>query len=178
MTVKAPSVDQLRKVAADLGFDLTESDAESYLALMAGPLAAYSAVDAMPDYLPEVKYPRSPGYRPEGEENRYGAWYRKVSIQGADSGKLAGKKVAVKDNVCVAGVPMMGGASVLEGYVPEVDATVVTRILDAGGEIVGKAVCEYFSASGEAIPVLPDPFTIRASMDIRRAVPRPEAPRS
>ena len=115
---------------------------------MAGPLAAYSAVDAMPDYLPDVKYPRSPGYRPEGEENRYGAWYRKASIQGADSGKLAGKKVVVKDNVCVAGVPMMGGASVLEGYVPEVDATVVTRILDAGGEIVGKAVCEYFSASG------------------------------
>jgi len=43
---------------------------------------------------------------------------------------------------------MMNGASTLEGYVPNVDATVVTRILDAGGTIVGKAHCEYFCFSG------------------------------
>ncbi len=48
----------------------------------------------------------------------------------------------------LAGVPMMNGAATLEGYVPDVDATVVTRILDAGGEIVGKAHCEYFCLSG------------------------------
>ena len=35
-----------------------------------------------------------------------------------------------------------------EGYVPDVDATIVTRILDAGGEIVGKAVCEHLCFSG------------------------------
>ena len=50
--------------------------------------------------------------------------------------------MAVKDNICVAGVPMMNGSRVLESYVPEVDATVVTRILDAGGVIAGKAACE------------------------------------
>jgi amidase len=43
---------------------------------------------------------------------------------------------------------MMNGASTLEGYVPDVDATIVTRILDAGGTIVGKAHCEYFCLSG------------------------------
>src|SRR5262249_39989332 len=43
---------------------------------------------------------------------------------------------------------MMNGASTLEGYVPDVDATVATRILDAGGTIVGKTVCEYFCFSG------------------------------
>ena len=48
----------------------------------------------------------------------------------------------------LAGVPMMNGASTLEGYMPEVDATIVTRILDAGGTIVGKAHCEYFCLSG------------------------------
>ena len=55
---------------------------------------------------------------------------------------LAGKTVAVKDNICVAGVPMMNGSRVLEGYVPEIDATVVTRVLEAGGTIAGKAACE------------------------------------
>jgi amidase len=43
---------------------------------------------------------------------------------------------------------MVNGTSVLEGYVPEVDAEVAVRILDAGGEITGKAVCEYFCVSG------------------------------
>ena len=39
--------------------------------------------------------------------------------------------VAIKDNIMVAGVPMMNGASTLKGYTPDVDATVVTRLLDA-----------------------------------------------
>src|SRR5215472_14488125 len=45
---------------------------------------------------------------------------------------------------------MMNGSSVLEGYVPETDATIVTRILDAGGEILGKAVCEHLCFSGSS----------------------------
>jgi amidase len=72
----------------------------------------------------------------------------KTSIKGRPGGKLAGRRVVLKDNVCLAGVPMMIGANLLEGYVPEVDATVVERILGAGGEIVGKAVCEYYCVSG------------------------------
>ena len=40
--------------------------------------------------------------------------------------------MAIKDNVCVAGVPMINGSQILDGYTPDVDATVVTRILDAG----------------------------------------------
>jgi amidase len=47
---------------------------------------------------------------------------------------------------------MMNGSNVLEGLVLDVDATIVTRILDAGGEIVGKAVCEHLCFSGVPIP--------------------------
>ena len=83
-----------------------------------------------------------PGYRPSLEENRYNAWYWKTNIKGSGEGVLAGKTVAVKDNICVAGVPMMNGSRVLDGYVPEIDATVVTRVLEAGGTIAGKAACE------------------------------------
>jgi amidase len=43
--------------------------------------------------------------------------------------------------VCLAGIPMMIGSRVLEGFVPDIDATVVTRILDAGGTIVGTTNC-------------------------------------
>ena len=95
-----------------------------------------------------VKYPRNAGFRPGASDNRLNAWYWRCSIKGATSGPLAGKKIAIKDNVCVAGIPMMNGSNVLEGYVPDVDATIVTRILDAGGEIIGKAVCEHLCFSG------------------------------
>ena len=43
---------------------------------------------------------------------------------------------------------MMNGSRTLEGFVPDVDATVVSRILDAGGHIVGKSVCEDLCCSG------------------------------
>ena len=43
---------------------------------------------------------------------------------------------------------MMNGASTLKGYTPDVDATIVTRLLDAGATITGKAHCEYFCLSG------------------------------
>ena len=61
---------------------------------------------------------------------------------------LPGKKIALKDNICVSGIPMMNGCAILEGFVPDVDATVVTRILDEGGTIIGKAVCEDLCFSG------------------------------
>jgi len=56
--------------------------------------------------------------------------------------------VAVKDNIALAGVPMMNGSRTIEGYVPRQDATVVTRLLDAGATIAGKAVCEDLCFSG------------------------------
>jgi hypothetical protein len=72
----------------------------------------------------------------------------KTEVKGAASGPLEGRRIVLKDNICLAGVPMMNGASTLEGYVPDVDATLVQRILDAGGTIVGKSHCEYFCLSG------------------------------
>jgi amidase len=147
-TVKAPTIDQFRDVAADLGMSFSEADLATHLEALGPSIAAYNIVDRMTDELPVVTYPRTPGYRPTGEENARGAWYVKTTIKGADSGKLKGKTVVMKDNICVAGVPMMNGAATMEGYVPDVDATVVQRVLDAGGTIVGKAVCEYFCFSG------------------------------
>ena len=143
-----PGIPELRRAAQQLGMN----PSDDYLRAVdeiAGPLAhAYTALDAMPDELPPVKYPRGPGRRPQRDENKYGAWYVKTSIKGRPDGKLAGRRVALKDNICLAGVPMMIGADILEGYVPDIDATIVERILDAGGEIAGKAVCEYYCVSG------------------------------
>src|SRR5438067_5800739 len=147
-TVKTPTIQQIGQVAVELGFNFNDADLAAHLEALGPAFAAYNILDQMPDELPPVSYPRQPGRRPLTEENPYRAWYVKTEVPGAGSGKLAGKRIALKDNICLAGVPMMNGASTLEGYVPDVDATVATRILDAGGTIVGKTVCEYFCFSG------------------------------
>ena len=71
-----------------------------------------------------------------------------TAIHEAADGPLAGRTVAIKDNIMVAGVPMMNGSETLEGFVPTRDATVVTRLLAAGATITGKAVCEDLCFSG------------------------------
>jgi len=146
--VKKPTPAELHDVAKALGMNLTDADVASYLDLMTGTIDGYNMLAEMPSHVPPVKYPRTPGYFPEGEDNPHNAWYVKTTIKGAAGGKLAGKTVAVKDNVCVAGVPMMNGSSTLEGYVPDLDATIITRMLDAGATILGKVHCECFCFSG------------------------------
>lgn len=148
MRVNQPSLEELAGVAEQLGLHLSPAQLEEYRALMAPTVAAYDLLEHMPDELPRVKYPRTPGYRPSAEENPHNGWYYKSEIRGAKSGKLKGRTFAIKDNVCVAGVPMMNGSSTLQGYVPEIDATIVERILDEGGVILGKAHCELFCFSG------------------------------
>ncbi len=148
MAAKRPTVDQLYPIADRYQLDFSDDDLESFRGLMGNVLASYARIDELSEPAPSVSYSRSPGRRPQPQDNPLGAWYWRSEIHGASSGILSGKTVAIKDNVCVAGVPMMNGASVLEGYTPEIDATIVTRILDAGGTILGKAVCENLCFSG------------------------------
>ena len=71
--------------------------------------------------------------------------------QGADDGPLSGKTIGLKDHIAVAGVPMTLGSHFLDGYTPDFDATVVTRLLDAGATIVGKMNMEDFSFGGPGV---------------------------
>src|SRR4029453_13810734 len=148
MGVKPPTPAELAQVGRQLGMSLSATAISFFLETMTGSVGAYNLLDGLADPLPAVKYPRTRGHRPEGEENKYNAWYCKSEIRGAPSGKLAGKQVALKDNVCLAGGPRMKRPPPLGGYVPDVDAPIVTRILDAGGTIAGKVHCEYFCFSG------------------------------
>src|SRR5262249_9543977 len=147
-TIKVPTLEQLGEVAAELGFTFGEADLAAHHETLRPAFEAYNRLDQMPDELPAVPYPPLPRRPPAAGKNPPRAWDVKTEIAGVAAGKLKGKRVALKDNICLAGVPMMNGASTMEGYVPDVDATVVTRILDAGGTIVGKTVCEYFCFSG------------------------------
>ena len=134
-----------------VGIDLDRDAAEFFAEHIDATLRTYyRPLDAMSDEPPHVRFPRTPGFRPAAEDNPFNAWYWCTEIHGNDEGPLAGRTVAVKDNIAVAGVPMMNGASTLEGYIPEFDATVVDRVLEAGATITGKSNCEYLCYSGSS----------------------------
>lgn len=147
MTLPSATLAQVAEAAEAIGLKLNHDDLPVYGKLMQQFIDSYDVVDQLVDQLPPWKYPRLSGRFPTPEENPCNAWYVKCDIKGASSGKLAGKRVAIKDNIMVAGVPMMNGSSILEGYIPDMDATVVARILDAGGEVAGKAQCENLCMS-------------------------------
>ena len=147
MSLIRPDLDDLRRTAGELGLTFGPEEIASIHAMMAPSLAAYEALDSVADNVPLPRRSITPSRRPDALEDPHHAWYQKTRIEGAARGPLAGRTVAVKDNICVAGVPMMNGSATLEGYVPEVDATIVTRLLEAGGTIIGKTNCEHFCLS-------------------------------
>ena len=119
---------------------------EAYKALVAGNLEVAGLVDTVE--LPTTPIPTRDWHRPEPEDNPLGAWYVRTEVSGDNGGPLTGKTVALKDTVLLAGVPVTGGTSILEGYMPDRDAEIVTRLLNAGATIKGKAVCEAYCFSG------------------------------
>lgn len=106
----------------------------------------------LPDYTVPVdttRYPRQNIHRPTPEQQQYGnAWAHKFQIQGnPEATLLQNKTVCLKDNVAVAGVPQFFGTDAIPAHVPDSDATVVSRVLEAGANIVGTTICENFCNS-------------------------------
>jgi aspartyl-tRNA(Asn)/glutamyl-tRNA(Gln) amidotransferase subunit A len=58
---------------------------------------------------------------------------------------LVGVPVALKDNLCTAGVRTTASSRILETFVPPYDATAVERLEAAGAVVVGKTNCDEFA---------------------------------
>lgn len=96
--------------------------------------------------------------RPNQDEQAFGqAWAHRFLIRGnPEGGPLTGKSVSLKDVVAVADVPQLLGSDIIPSWTPTTDATVVTRLLEAGADIHGTSTCEnqchstssYTSAQG------------------------------
>ena len=148
MPIAKPTTAEIVAVAQRLGYPSAADDAEQYATIITDLLTAFDTVDEIDQDTPPPVLDSRPYHRPDPNEDPRNAWRVHTAITGAPSGPLAGKTIAVKDSIMVAGVPMTNGSDLLDDFRPTMDATVVTRVLNAGATIVGKTNCEYFCLSG------------------------------
>ncbi|OLN87416.1 Amidase [Colletotrichum chlorophyti] len=145
------------KLLEPLGLTIKPDESPDYQRLLAAVHDCATRIDSLPDYqpVPDTKrYPRQNLHTPTAEEQDFGhAWAHKFLIQGdgsaqdPSSGSLRGKTVCLKDCIAVAGIPQFFGSDAFPPWIPSADATVVTRVLDAGAHILGTATCEHFCNS-------------------------------
>ena len=149
MALRLPTDKDLRELAQANHFQVTEDEIEAFQQVIGDMFQAYEQLHQMPEPREPIKYrDRDPGQRPSRLEDPYNAIIRRCTLPGASSGKLVGKRIGLKNNVCVAGMPMTCGSLLLEDYVADIDATIVTRLLDAGAEIGALLNLENFAFSG------------------------------
>jgi amidase len=141
--------DELDELTREWGFTIDEAEVAEYLDLTEYLLGVIDDVAERPsppaDNIPAT---RDPGRRPEPGEDPLNAVVRWCRVASEGEGILAGRRVAIKDSVAIAGIPMTCGSRVLEGYVPERDAAVTERVLAAGGEIVAVTNMDDLAFSG------------------------------
>lgn len=156
------TLEDVKAISEASGFTIEPGNADetSFLLFANSFDAVCETVNKLPEYWdPRVAPCAVEGgertyYKPTEDENPLNAWAFKTTLRSADpgaaKGPLAGKTVAIKDNASVAGLPLGLGTSaeLLKGSkrpISPIDATVVGRILAAGGTIKGTATCENLS---------------------------------
>ena len=151
MTFRSPTDSEVRAAARTLGFSLSDEEREFYREFIDRTMDDVEWVCERPDpqFAPHEidRSTRGVGREPAGEDNPHNVWINRCDVRGDEEGPLSGKTVGLKDNVSLAGVEMTCGSRLLKGYTPTVDATVVTRLLDAGADIKGKLNMESFGFS-------------------------------
>ena len=129
------------------GSDLIRRDAASLRDLFArGELSAVEITRAHLDRIEKIE-PRVEAFHTltASSAEKQAAELDRRRARGEPVGALAGVPMAIKDVLCVRGVPATCGSRILETFVPPFDATCVERLRAAGAVVIGKTNMDEFA---------------------------------
>ncbi|MGH3372322.1 MAG: amidase, partial [Nocardioidaceae bacterium] len=127
--------DLVRRTAAELADALAAGETSS-VELTQAHLDRIAAVDADVHAFLHVDAEGALEQARDSDERR---------AAGRPAGRLDGVPIAVKDVMATKGLPTTCGSRILEGWVPPYDATLVTRLREAGLPILGKTNMDEFA---------------------------------
>ncbi|OAA68547.1 Amidase [Niveomyces insectorum RCEF 264] len=157
--------EKLHELAQSNGFQIAPRHEAAYLLGLRSSYAIAKQIDALPDYIdPRLDVVPTVGggprkyKQPNPAKNPLTAWCHEFDLKAAEpeTDMLRGRSVVVKDTIAVGQIPQALGTlpqflserGRTEGYpVSPIDATVVRRLLLAGGRLKGTTTCENFSLS-------------------------------
>jgi amidase len=148
-TMDAPTRAELQELAERRRFAVSDGELDTIATLTA---QLVTAAEAAVGHLPPPEPPlgrRDPGRPAMPEDDPWNAIVRwcDVALEGA-SGVLDSLRVAFKDCIAVAGVPLTAGSTLLDGFIPREDSTVARRVIEAGGRIVAMTNMDCMAWSG------------------------------
>ncbi|WP_436900378.1 amidase family protein [Halovenus halobia] len=165
--------ERVRSLAEDCGLSLDDEELSLYSAVLEEMAGAFAEVadTTTPTFEGIHGSPDRYGDRDDGREptdDPYNAWQVQFELAGAETGPLDGYSVGLKDSIAVASYECTLGTPAMAEFVPDIDATVVSRLLDAGGTLVGKQTMDAF-AMGDAGEFQPSGPTLNPADDSRLA---------
>src|SRR5215470_3627911 len=107
MAFETPSAEELKRIARANHIELTAEELAILQAMIPGQmkiLEQVNSIAAAPQNSVTRYRDRKVGERPSPKDDPLNAIVTRCSVKGAASGLLKGKRVGVKDSVCVAGI--------------------------------------------------------------------------
>jgi amidase/aspartyl-tRNA(Asn)/glutamyl-tRNA(Gln) amidotransferase subunit A len=128
----------VERIAQQIGIDTTAERREQIRREIAGSLDGYADLTAdLTTEEPPVDRDVAVTFDPGHDDDPHNAFISLFEIDGG-TGPMADLTVALKDNIAIGGVPLTCGSAVFADAMATRDATVVTRLLEAGATLFGK----------------------------------------